>query len=203
MVQEKNKQQTINNKQLFSIFLFTMSLSYSLFNNNGRIGFETHDQTQREIANNRYQEATASPFISNVSSHDFVHFATQQPGLMGGGTVHGHGLSGANVANENNIFFGTTREKDLERLMLIHRPFITVPYTGRGTVDPTLELQLRLGEKYFERKSISTMSEKSLLDYQMPPDGEGSIVQHYQSIGDSEDQLTSTVPRQGTNTRLY
>ena len=55
--------------------------------------------------------------------------------------------------------------RPLEKLQLYPRPFLTVPYLGRGGGNPSLESQLQQGEIVNDKKSVSTMSEVSFSDY--------------------------------------
>ncbi len=57
------------------------------------------------------------------------------------------------------------QQRAFEKLQLIQRPFATVPYLGRGAIDPALESQLRNGVSASERKSVSTSSEKTHTEY--------------------------------------
>jgi hypothetical protein len=61
------------------------------------------------------------------------------------------------------------QERPLEKLMLTPRPFVTVPYLGRGSCDPVLESQLQQGELVSDKKSVSTVMEKSFSGYTMYP----------------------------------
>ena len=51
----------------------------------------------------------------------------------------------------------------------MQRPFLTVPYLGRGSVDPTLELQMKEGEPMGEKKSVSTVMSQSFMGYTLYP----------------------------------
>ena len=51
----------------------------------------------------------------------------------------------------------------------MQRQFNTVPYLGRGSVDPTLELQLLEGEPVGEKKSTSTVMSQSFMGYTLHP----------------------------------
>ena len=51
----------------------------------------------------------------------------------------------------------------------MQRPFLTVPYLGRGSVDPALELQMKEGEPMGEKKSVSTVMSQSFMGYTLYP----------------------------------
>ena len=61
------------------------------------------------------------------------------------------------------------QSRALEKLQLFERTFRTVPYLGRGSVDPALESQLQQGELASDKKSVSTIMEKSFEDYSLYP----------------------------------
>ena len=63
----------------------------------------------------------------------------------------------------------TQKERSLERLQLNQRTFLTIPYLGRGSVDPTMESKLQCGENVTERKSVSTIMNKNFDDYTLFP----------------------------------
>jgi hypothetical protein len=89
--------------------------------------------------------------------------------MMVGGTVHGQGLSGNRVDEESNILLKVVPDRPYEKLQLLQRPFITVPYLGRGSCDPTLESQLQQGEIVSDKKSVSTIMDKSFSKYTLYP----------------------------------
>jgi hypothetical protein len=144
------------------------TLDYN-FNNMGRISLDSTDQSQKNIYNTRFANYTLSSYFSNVASDNHVNFATEQPTTLFSGMVNGHGLSGQSVDNESNIFFSMENERPIEKLMLFPRPFLTVPYLGKGSCDPALESQLQQGEIVHDKKSVSTIMEKSFSDYSLYP----------------------------------
>jgi hypothetical protein len=133
-------------------------MSDFLFNNMDRIGV---DSTQRNLANTRYAEYT----IDSVQNGDsYVQFATSAPTINFRGTVGG-GLPGSAVDFDSLLMIQAEQQRAFEKLQLIQRPFATVPFLGRGAVDPALESQLRQGEAASERKSVSAASETTQVEY--------------------------------------
>lgn len=145
------------------------TISSYMFNNADRIGSDATDQSQRTVSNTRFANYTLSNYFSQNSSNSHVDFATSQPTMMVGGTVHGHGLTGTSADNESNILFKMVNERPLEKLQLMPRPFSTIPYLGRGSCDPTLESQLQQGEIVSDKKSVSTIMDKSFSKYALYP----------------------------------
>jgi hypothetical protein len=140
------------------------------FNNMGRIGYDSTDGTQRNLQNTRFANYTLSSFFSDKTANDTIQFAVQQPTMNMSGYAVGNGLSGKSVDYESMLYMNTEQERPLEKLNLTRRPFLTVPYLGRGSCDPTLESQLLQGELVSERKSVSTVMDKSFMPYTLQPD---------------------------------
>jgi len=139
------------------------------FNNTGRIGSDSTDQTQRNISNTQSSNYMLSDYFSKNLSDQHVKFAVQQPMMSFTSLANGNGIGGQVVDNESNLLLKTEQERALEKLQLFERPFKTVPYLGRGSCDPALESQLQQGEMMSEKKSVSTIMEKSFADYSLYP----------------------------------
>ena len=139
------------------------------FNNMDRIRLDSTDLSQRNLHNTRFANYTLSNFYSGLPSDSHVKFATQQPTTMFSGLVGGRGLNGSVVDSESILLHKIESERPLEKIMLMPRPFITVPYLGRGSCDTTLESQLMQGELSHDKKSVSTIMEKSFSEYALYP----------------------------------
>jgi hypothetical protein len=63
----------------------------------------------------------------------------------------------------------TEQQRPLDKLQLTPRPFLTIPYLGKGSCDPVLESQLLQGELVSDKKSVSTIMEQSFGQYVMYP----------------------------------
>jgi hypothetical protein len=135
----------------------------------GHISTDVTDQSQKNLYNTRFTNYTLSNYFSETTSDQHVQFATQQPTLMFTGLSLGNGLNGAVVDNDSELLIKTKQERSLEKLQLLGRPFVTVPYLGRGSCDSTLESQLLQGELVSDKKSVSTIMDKSFSPYTMYP----------------------------------
>ena len=140
-----------------------------MFNSQGRLGADATDATQQSLQNTRFANYMLSSFFSDSASDAHVMFATQQPAMMSSGTVYGGGLSGSAVDVDSRLTIHQQNERSLERLQLMQRPFLTVPYLGRGSCDPTLESKMLQGEMVAEKKSVGTVMDKSFMGYAMYP----------------------------------
>ena len=138
------------------------------FSNMGRIGSDAVDNTQRTIYNTRFANYTLSNYFEENLSGAHVNFATSQPNVMFNG-VSGVGIYSAGVDVDSLLSIKQTQERSLEKLQLNERPFITVPYLGKGSCNPVLENQLLQGESVHDVKSVSTIMSKSFIDYSMYP----------------------------------
>ena len=143
-----------------------MSLSSSyLFNNMGRLGSDATDQTQRNLQNTRLANYMLSDYVSDKTSDSSIKFAIQQPTMM----VAGGNVSPAVIDVNSLLTLKTEQERSVERIQLHQRPFVTVPYIGRGSACPLLESQLLQGEMVSDKKSVSTIMEQSFGKYTMYP----------------------------------
>tara|TARA_B100000424_G_C22831402_1_gene444119 strand:+ start:277 stop:870 length:594 start_codon:yes stop_codon:yes gene_type:complete len=145
------------------------SLSPYSFHKSDRIGSDSTDQTQTNISNTQYSNYTLANHFSKNLSNEHVNFAVKQPTMTFNGLTHGNGLGANTVDDESALLLKTEQQRALEKLQLFQRPFTSVPYLGRGSCDPTLESQLQQGELANEKKSVSTIMEKSFADYALYP----------------------------------
>jgi hypothetical protein len=145
------------------------TLNSYLFNNISGIRSDMTDQTQQNIQNTRFGAYTVSNYFSENPSDYQVKFATSQPGLY----VSDGGVPGAvapSVIDIETRLFSPVFDKSYDgKVQLFQRPFATVPYLGRGSGDPTLESKLQQGELVGDKKSVSTISELSYIDYSTYP----------------------------------
>jgi hypothetical protein len=145
------------------------SISSYQFNNMARLGEDSTDQTQRNVSNTRFGNYTVANYFSKNLSDDHVKFATQQPTVNFNSLSYGNGLNGSVVDVDSLLTINKESERGYERIQLFERPFLTVPYLGRGSCDPTLESQLQQGELVSDKKSVSTIMEKSFAQYALYP----------------------------------
>ena len=138
-----------------------------MFGNMGRIGTDAVDNTQTNVYNTKFSNYTLSNFYQENLSDAHVKFATNQPNVMFKG-ISGGGL-GSLVDYDSDVLYKTENERSLEKMMLMERPFLTVPYLGRGSCDPSLESQLLQGENVNDKKSVSTIMEQSFMNYSLYP----------------------------------
>ena len=135
------------------------------YNNIGRIGYDQVSNTQKQLQNTRLMNHMLSGYFSESLTNDTVQFATQQPTMNLFGLANGTGLNGVIVDSDSALTIGAEQERPLEKLQLMQRPFLTIPYLGKGSVNPDLESQLLQGESIFEKKGIATVMTQSFMPY--------------------------------------
>ena len=145
------------------------SLTPYTFHNTDRIGTDSTDQTQRNTSNTQYANYMLTDHFSKKVSDDHVKFAVNQPTMTFNGLTNGNGVGANNVDNESLLLLKSEQQRALEKLQLFERPFKSVPYLGRGSCDPALESQLQQGELSSDKKSVSTIMEKSFASYSLYP----------------------------------
>jgi len=140
-------------------------MSSNLFNA-GRIGLDSAVQSQRDVLNNKHQDYYTANFFTDPAAGRHIDFATSFPTM----TTAGSHLGGSVVDESSKLSFsGVEQTRSLEKLQNQTRPFLTIPYLGRGSCDPKLESQLMQGDRSNEKKSVGTIMSKSFMDYRMNP----------------------------------
>ena len=123
------------------------------FFNMERIGL---NDSQRNVANTKYSTYTTENYFSN-SSDTAVQFATQTPTINFKNTLGG--LPASAVDTDSLLLIGKKQDRSLEKLELIQRPYLTIPYLGRGASNPALESILQQGERVSDKKSAWEQTE--------------------------------------------
>jgi len=144
----------------FSVFPYT-------FDNLSRIGNDSCSLDQRNIQNyaaSNYQVENFSPFCPMTNAIDF---AIKQPNVNYTGS-HQVGINGCNITENSELRY-TKVTKPACKISLQERPYLTVPYLGRGKVDPVLERQIRIGDKELNKKSLNPTTEANLSEKQNYP----------------------------------
>lgn len=179
------------------------SVNSYLFHNTSRIGSDMTDQTQRNVHNTRFANHTLSNYFSKDTSDQHVKFAVSQPTMNFSGVSHGIGLTGSAVDHESKLMIKDVHSTPAEKIQLFTRPFVTVPYLGRGSVDTQVESQLMQGEFVTDKKSSSTIMDKSFTEYSLPiltSDMENHVKDASQNV---EEAAMEGWIRGGANTRQY
>ena len=145
------------------------NVSSYTFDNLSRIGNDncSIDQTSiQNVASCNYM--TQNYFASDCSMKKPIDLATTQPGIMYNGG-HNTGAGGCNIDTNSKLLIGTIQTHPRCHIDLFQRPFATVPYLGRGSVNPVIESQIQQGEQIVNKRSINNLSEKSYIKYHQTP----------------------------------
>lgn len=145
------------------------TISNFMFNNLGRIDSDSTDKSQHNLQNIRFANYQLSSYFSETLSNSHIQFATSQLGMMVDGSIGAAGFSPAIVDTDSSLIINKEQERSLDKLVLSQRPFLTVPYLGRGSCDPSLESKLQQGEIVSDKKSVSTIMNKSFMGYTLYP----------------------------------
>lgn len=179
----------------------SVNTSSYYFNNMGRIGADTTDNTEQTVSNTRFANYMLSNYFSENLSGQYVSFATQQPTINFNGVAHGSGLNSGVIDNDSLLLIEVENERPVDKLQLHERPFLSVPYMGRGSCNVNLESQLQQGEIVGDKKSISTVSEKSLASYIIYPNDEKMVERANNASYTVEEYALDGWVRGGANSR--
>lgn len=139
------------------------------FYNVDRIDDDSTCKTQGNLQNMNYANYVTTNYFREYPSTAQLDFATSQPIIVPNSTFGGSGVGGGNVDVDSILHLKTEEERNLGKLQLNKRPFLTIPYLGRGSADPTLELRLLEGQHESQQKSTSTIMSQTFLGYTLYP----------------------------------
>lgn len=140
-----------------------------IFDSISRIGNDNCYIDQRSIQNAEYSNyMLQNYFASDCSMKNPINLATTQPGVFynGGFNV---GAGGCNINESSKLQIGTIQTHPRCRIDLFQRPFATVPFLGRGSVNPIVESQIQQGELNINKRSVTNLGEKSYIKYHQTP----------------------------------
>jgi len=139
------------------------------FNNLSRIGLDDCCVSQTDMQNvASCNYITQNYFSADCSMKNPISLATTQPGIMYNGGFNSSSC-GSNIDDSSKLQIGSIQTHPRCHIDLFQRPFATVPYLGRGSVNPIMESQIQQGEQNVNKKSTSNLSEKSYIKYHQTP----------------------------------
>lgn len=145
------------------------NVSSYTFDNMSRLGLDQCNKSQTDIQNvSSCNYTLQNYFASDCTMRNPIELATTQPGIMYSGG-YGSGAGGCNINDSSKLLIGTIQTHPRCRIDLFQRPFATVPYLGRGAVNPVIEAQIQQGEMSINKRSVNTLSEKSYMKYSHTP----------------------------------
>lgn len=132
-----------------------------VFNGLGRMGYDDSAQTQLNKMNNGHSSYMLSnPYKANDG--DAVALQSKFPTMNFKGT-HQIGPLGYNIDDNSKLLNSKLTNMNC-KISLQERPYKTVPYLGKGSVDVGLENSLRFGDTFREKKSAIRLEENSQCD---------------------------------------
>jgi hypothetical protein len=139
------------------------------FENMSRIGNDPCFQDQNDLQNiGACNYLLENYFANDCTMKKPIQLATSQPCVFYNGPSP-VGDGGCVVDESSKLLLGSIQTHPKCRIDLFQRPFATVPYLGRGSVDPVLESQILQGELLTNKRSVSHITEKSYIKYHNIP----------------------------------
>lgn len=139
------------------------------FDNLTRLGNDNCCVDQKTIQNSEYANyMLQNYFVTDCTMSKPISLATTQPGIMYNGGS-GSGAGGCNIDESSKLTIGTIQTHPKCRIDLFQRPFATVPFLGRGSVNPIVESQIQQGDMIVNKRSINNLGEKSYIKYHQTP----------------------------------
>jgi hypothetical protein len=137
------------------------------FDSMTRIGNDNTAIDQRTIQNMNNANHRLENFYPACPMNKASDFALNQPNVFYKG-AHEGGIKGCEIETNNELKY-THISKPACKLTLTPRPFLTVPYLGKGMGDSDAEFQLRVGENALNKKSVNNTMEQSFSNHQNYP----------------------------------
>jgi hypothetical protein len=129
-----------------------------------RIGGDTCGLTQDLLQNNSSVDYMLKNFYAaECTMKKPIEFATSQVDVnfvAAGGDGKTCGIGGCNINESNSLLFSVPTHPRA-RINLLQRPYLTVPYLGRGKFDSQLEGKLMKSEYVENKKTLNPTSERA------------------------------------------
>lgn len=95
--------------------------------------------------------------------------ALNGPGYAGKQFRDGYGWNACNIDEDSKLrnSKNLTNTRCLNQLFM--RPYLTVPFLGRGKCDAELEMKIKPGNQSWQARSCNTLAGKDMTDYHMIP----------------------------------
>jgi hypothetical protein len=130
------------------------------FENSTRLGDDVCYLSERNKQNTAYGSYGVTNYFSQYCGlAKPIEFATSQPDVFVNGGFGNSGAGGCNINYDSMMKIGTIQTHPKARISLYERPFVTVPYLGRGPSRPIEESKLQQGDFVTNKKSCNTISE--------------------------------------------
>ena len=137
------------------------------FDSMSRIGNDSPAFDQRNIQNVNEANYNLENFYPSCPMTKAMDFALAQPNVFYKGSHEG-GIKGCTIEDNNELKY-THISRPACKLTLTTRPYLTVPYLGKGLGDCDMEFQLRTGQCDLNKKTVNNTMEQCFSGYQNYP----------------------------------
>ena len=137
------------------------------FDSMSRIGNDSVSVDQRTIQNMHHTNYLLENFYPQCPMNNAQNFALEQPNVFYNGSHEG-GINGCVIEDNNELKF-THVTKPACKLSLTTRPYLTVPYLGKGNADPDNEFNIKVGEHALNKKTVNNTMEENFSEYKNYP----------------------------------
>jgi hypothetical protein len=175
------------------------------FFNSSRIGADQESMSQIDMQYKAHSDYMLQPFYQDQCMRKAMEFATNQINVnycAAGGWGNQCEVGGCNIDQNSSLLLGSLQTHPKCRISLFQRPFLTVPYLGKGPYDATLESQLQQTDTFSNnKKSVNNLSEVSFIpmkNYPLIPEIQNRITNPAYSV---EGVASEGWVRGGSNTR--
>lgn len=131
---------------------------------------KTHDdscyiteQTKQSVGPGKYQ--VSNHYHCDCNIPQVVNQAVDVPLLY---FQNGYGVSGCVIDESSQLRWGKSKQNPKCPDQLFERPYLSVPYMGRGAGNQTLETQLLPGEPTKEKRQCNSLSGVTIENYFTP-----------------------------------
>lgn len=137
------------------------------FDSMSRIGNDSVSVDQRTIQNMHHTNYLLENFYPQCPMNNAQNFALEQPNVFYNGSHEG-GINGCVIEDNNELKF-THITKPACKLSLTTRPYLTVPYLGKGNADPDNEFNIKVGEHALNKKTVNNTMEENFSEHKNYP----------------------------------
>jgi hypothetical protein len=146
----------------------TSTIAYPyIFDSMSRIGNDSPAIDQRNIQNVNNANYNLENYYPSCPMSKAKDFALTQPYVFYKGSHEG-GIKGCEIEANNELKY-THISRPACKLSLVTRPFLTVPYLGKGLGDCDTEFQLKTGQFDLNKKTVNNTMEQSFSEYKNYP----------------------------------
>lgn len=147
-----------------------MSMYNYTFDSTTRLGDDRCYVSERTKQNTNFGSYNIQNYyLDNCNTQNVINFATAQPNVFVDGGYKMSDPCGSNINLDSKMRIGSTQTNPRCRISLYTRPFVTVPYLGKGPIRVVEESRLQQNHLFKDKKSCGTTTEMSHIDHRFTP----------------------------------